>query len=74
MSSHDQAAETLRDFVSTQVRKIFKSTHDDAESPLRAYQMRQAARRRGHVDRRKIIRFTPDRRQGVVERRGAICT
>ena len=30
MSSHDQAAETLRDFVSTQVRKMFKNTRDEA--------------------------------------------
>jgi hypothetical protein len=30
MSSHDQAAETLRDFVSTQVRKIFRNTRDEA--------------------------------------------
>ena len=65
MSSHDQAAETLRDFVSTQVRKMLVKTRDEA------HLMRQAAERRLHLDRRNIGGDVPIIKREPVGRRAA---
>ena len=44
----------------------------EASAPLRTYQVRQTVQRRGHLDRRKTIRSTPDRRRRPADRRQAI--